>query len=366
MHRGSIGYFISAHGYGHAARATAVMMALQTIEPGIRFEIFTTVPRVFFEDSIAGPIGYHPVLTDIGLVQKNSLVEDIPETVRRLNDFLPFDPVKIQDLARLVRQLRCRLILCDIAPLGLAVAKAADLPSVLIENFTWDWIYQGYLQYDDGFGEHIPYLRKLFTAADFHIQTEPVCEPQNVDLVTNPVSRPSRTPVAEVRRQLPIPTQAGLVMVTMGGGTWPYNSWVEQLKRQQNIYFIIAGKLDKFEQYQNLIMLPRHSKFFHPDLVNAADAAIGKVGYSTLAEVYQAGIPFGYLARPRFRESLPLTTYLNTHMHGLPLTEAQLGNGEWLSLLPDLLALPHLERRGPNGAEQIAEFINRLLDSPRI
>ena len=30
---------------------------------------------------------------------------------------------------------------------------------------------------------------------------------------------------------------------------------------------------------------------FHPDLVNASDAVIGKAGYNTLAEVFYAGTP---------------------------------------------------------------------------
>ena len=36
---------------------------------------------------------------------------------------------------------------------------------------------------------------------------------------------------------------------------------------------------------KNLILLPHHSVFFHPDLVNASDAVVGKLGYSTLAAV---------------------------------------------------------------------------------
>ncbi|NIO06707.1 MAG: hypothetical protein GTO40_01480, partial [Deltaproteobacteria bacterium] len=95
-----IAYFITPHGYGHAARASAVMAAIQQRTPKVRFEIFTQVPRWFFQDSLSEPFGYHPLLTDIGLAQKTALSEDIPETLNRLDDLLPFDAPLIQDLAR--------------------------------------------------------------------------------------------------------------------------------------------------------------------------------------------------------------------------------------------------------------------------
>ncbi len=49
-----IAYFISPHGFGHAARAAAVMEATYEMDPAIRFEIFTQVPRWFFHDSLSG------------------------------------------------------------------------------------------------------------------------------------------------------------------------------------------------------------------------------------------------------------------------------------------------------------------------
>ncbi len=353
-----IAYFISPHGYGHAARASAVMTALRKIDPAIDFEIFTKVPRQFFEGSLGPRFGYHTLLTDVGLAQKSSMVEDIDETIRRLDEFLPFSPAHTEQVARRLKQLGCQLVLCDISPLGLAVAQAAGLPAVLIENFTWDWIYTGYLAEDERMGRHIDYLQAIFATADYHIQTTPVCQPQPVDLTTRPVSRPSRTPRSDIRQQLGVPEAGKLVMVTMGGsGSWG-TPVLESLQALENVHFIIANNSQTQERHGNVIILSRHSDLFHPDLVNAADALIGKAGYSTLAEVYYAGIPYGYILRPKFRESAILESYIETTMRGLPLTERQFENGAWLSRLPELLALPRLDRDGPNGADQIAAFIH--------
>src|SRR5512136_1670225 len=119
-----IAYFISPHGFGHAARAAAVMAALRQRDPAIHFDVFTTVPAWFFDQSVRGGFTHYAVLTDIGLAQKDSLREDLTETVRRLAAFIPFDPALVARLAGQVRQQDCRLVLCDIAPLGLAVAQA--------------------------------------------------------------------------------------------------------------------------------------------------------------------------------------------------------------------------------------------------
>ena len=351
-----IACFVSPHGFGHAARASAVMAALQRRYPALRFEIFTTVPRWFFAESLARPFGYHTQLTDIGLVQKNSLEEDLPETVHRLNQFLPFELEFIDALARQIQWLGCRLVICDIAPMGIAAAKKAGLPEVLIENFTWDWIYEGYTAYSRPLTPHINYLQEIFSLADYHIQTEPVCCPEPVDLRTAPVSRTIRDSRARVRQQLGIPDEAKMVVLTMGGIDWDY-TFLRRLEPLNGIYIVTAGHTPQVESRGPVIFLSRSSTFFHPDLVNAADALIGKLGYSTLAEVYRAGVPYGYLEWPQFRESAVMADYVQTKMRGLPIETAHFQNGNWLSKLPELLALPRLERNEINGAAQIAEFI---------
>jgi UDP:flavonoid glycosyltransferase YjiC (YdhE family) len=357
----SIAYFISPHGFGHAARATAVMQALRELDEVLNFEVFTRVPPWFFEESLAGAFRCHDVLTDIGLAQATSLTEDIPETVRRLDRFLPFDEAQVDALAAQVTQFGCRLVLCDIAPLGIAVAQAAGVPSVLIENFTWDWIYAGYVPHDSRMEGYSRYLRRWFRSAAFHIQTAPVCDPLPVDLTTAPVSRKPTTPADRIRQKLGVPLGAQVVLITMGGVPWEFTS-LEPMLREDGIYFVIPGAAaEHMQRRDNLVLLPRRTGFYHPDLVRACDAVIGKAGYSTLAEAFWAGVPFGYVARQWFRESHVLTEYIEAKMHGVPIPEQQLRSGEWISRLPDLLAQPRVRRPGQNGAEQIAQFVCGLL-----
>jgi UDP:flavonoid glycosyltransferase YjiC (YdhE family) len=359
-----IAYFISPHGFGHAARAAAVMQAISDIDASVGFEIFTTVPSWFFQDSLSASFTCHALLTDIGLVQKTAFEADLNKTLGCLNEFLPFPASLISEITATVTKLNCVLIISDISPLGIAIANQARIPSVLVENFTWDWIYEQYAAADNRFHRHIEYLRSLFQAADFHIQTEPVCCRSTADLTTAPVSRRITTADNRIRKRLALPETARMVLITTGGINQSYG-FLEELKKRPDIYFVMPGAAPKTEIRQNCVFLPHRSAYYHPDLVNACDAVVGKVGYSTLAEVYHAGVPFGYVMRSNFRESEPLAAFVEKEMQSVYLKESDFSSGRWLAKLQELLNLSRVQRRVTNGAQQIGRFIqNRILKDP--
>jgi UDP-N-acetylglucosamine:LPS N-acetylglucosamine transferase len=353
-----IAFFISPHGFGHAARAASVMEALAEIESSLQFDIFTTVPDWFFAHSNSFDYQYHRLETDIGLVQKTPFQEDLPATVQKLKNFLPFNQSRIAAVAEKIRHLECQLVVCDIAPMGIRVAKEAGVPSVLIENFTWDWIYQGYEE--EGFNKFNTYLQPIFTEATYHIQTQPICKPVRADFTADPASRKIKSSSRQIRQRLGLPDSCKLVMITAGGVPKSYG-FIDKLKRQTDIHFIIPGASDSEKIQNNLILLPETSVYFHPDLINAADAVIGKVGYSTIAEIYQAGVPFGYSARTHYREMKPLVDFVENHMSGLPVAEIEFQNGSFTDCIEELLHMPRAQSHRPNGADQIADFIASLL-----
>jgi UDP:flavonoid glycosyltransferase YjiC (YdhE family) len=352
----SLAFFVSAHGFGHAARACAVMNALQARAPRWHFHVFTQVPEWFFRESVTGALTYYAAPTDVGLVQPSALVEDWPATLERLDAFYPLAESLVQAWANWLARLECVAVLCDIAPLGLAAAQAADLPSILIENFTWDWLYAGYAGEEPRWQAHIAYLQQLFAQADYHIQATPFCAAAPRAYTVAPISRLPRQTRATVRQRLNIPDSQPLVLVTMGGLPNAY-AFYECLRTQREIAFVIPGAHEALEQQGNVWLLPPHSAFYHPDLVAAADVVIGKAGYSTVAEAFQAGVAFGYVSRPRFRESAVLAAFIETHMRGQAIADDEFATGAWARHLPQLLAEPVAPRASPNGADQVAAWV---------
>ena len=359
---GSVAVFVSPHGYGHAARACAVMEALAELEPAMAYEVFTLVPEWFFTDSLSCPFRYHPLLTDVGLAQTTPTEEDLDETLRQLAAFMPFGDRALDDLAEELRGRRCELVIADISPLGLAAAQRARIPSVLIENFTWDWIYEPYLDRRPVFSGVITTFAGLFLGAQARIQTEPVCRRDVRWPAVPPVSRAPRAPRPDVRSRLGLPADAPAVLVTMGGVPWRPDS-LEAFEKNDDAFFIVPGASERVERRGRLVALPHRSGFFHPDLVHAADAVVGKLGYSTVAETYAAGVPFGHVGRPTFRESPALGAFVGAAMPGFPLTSEELATGEWLRRLPALLALPRAQGTRANGAAAAARIVRGLLTS---
>ena len=210
------------------------------------------------------------------------------------------------------------------------------------------------------FAPHIAYLRTIFTAADYHIQTEPVCCPSPADLTSLPVSRKPQHSRQQTRAWLGIPMSAQAVLLTMGGVPESY-AFLSQLQHYHDISFVVLGAGDVLERRDNVVLLPHRSAIFPPDLIYACDAVVGKAGYSTLAEVYHAGVPLGYVVRQRFREAPVLAAYITAHMHGIAITEPEFHSGAWLVKPPALLALPRQPQRETRGAEQIARFVSGLV-----
>lgn len=359
----NIACFISPHGLGHATRAAAVLAALQECEPGAKLHLFTTAPPSLFEASGCRNKFFHDEPTDVGFAQTSAFVSDLPETIRRLDAFLPFDPAHVKERAATIVRAGCGLVLCDIAPLGIAVAREAGIPSVLVENFAWSNLYRHYGSQYPRMTEHADYLQRIFRQASLHIQTDPICQPAEADLIVGPISRPPRQSKAAVRKALAIGQDCRLILVTLGGDTH-HPPHLSHLASRTDLVFVAIAAGNGLRRTGNILYLPPQSDFYHPDIVHAADAVIGKVGYSTLAEVYHAGVPFGYIARKDYPEMPPLVAFIEKEMCSLPVSASELEAGITGERVDALLNLPPRPPSRPNGAGAVATFLAPLLRRP--
>ncbi len=352
-----IGCCITPHGFGHAARAAAVLEEVGKRIP-TEFVVVTTVPEWFFSDSLSCSFTYHLMTTDIGLVQKNSLQEDLQATLSALDDFYPLAEERIGRAMELFSG--CDLILCDIAPLGLVAAERLGVPSVLLENFTWDWIYSSYLEGCPALQPHIEYLQEIYGLATHHLQAAPVCRPIDGLQAIAPISRAGKKFREAVRRQLRVSAEEKLILLTMGGVEGDEYA-VAPLMEAKGYVFVLGGQGDRVESPGNLRYVPKRSGFYHPDLVAASDLVVGKAGYSTLAEVYAAGVPFAYISRETFRESAVLAEFIRREMRGAELAGVELQNGSWVERLDELTARQPGGDHCENGADEAARCIIELL-----
>ena len=354
--RPGIACFITPHGFGHAARAAAVVGALRELVPDLHPHLFTTVPRWFFSESMGMDFTLHRLETDVGLVQRGPLGEDLPATVARLRVLYPPDEALVARLAGRMSRLGCRLVLCDISPLGIAMARAAGVPCVLVENFTWGWIYRGCTAREPALLPFAELLDGLVDGADLRLQAQPVCLPVSGATQVGPISRRPRASRAVTREALGIAPRRPAVLVTMGG--IPHGGFaVKPLLDAPGVEFILAGAARRRRRVGNVLLLPHHSGLYHPDLVAAADAVVGKIGYSTVAETCRSRVPYGFVPRAGFRESAVLARWLVDRGRGLRIDPAAFASGKWVHRITDLLDLGRPPERFPDGARAAAQLI---------
>lgn len=331
--------------------------SLRAYKADLQFEIFTQAPEWFFEETLGEGYRYHPFPTDVGLVQRTPFEENLPETRVQLERMYHSENDLVDKLAELFVQTGCSVAICDISPLGILAAEKAGIPSVLVENFTWDWIYAEYFEDEPGLAAVSQLLQSIFEKAAVHIQAEPICRPRRCDFVSRPVARRPRQARETVRRQLGVPPSSWLVLVSTGGIEQTYPGLSGLLESPAGIHFVVPGGSKRLEIHGNTTLLPHHSGFYHPDLVHASDAVVGKLGYSTVAEAYYAGIPFAYAPRKRFRETEPLGTFVRNHLGGFEISYEEFISGRW-ALRIERLFNNHSDRNWAHwGADEIARYI---------
>ncbi|MEM9553745.1 MAG: hypothetical protein AAGC60_05775 [Acidobacteriota bacterium] len=370
--------FVTPHGFGHAARTAALLVAVRRQRadrglPALDLHVVSSVPRWFFVQSGLEPFTHHDEVTDVGLVQRTALREDLDASVAALERFDPFDGARLAHWTALLERVGCDLVFCDIAPAGLLAAHRAGLPSVLLESFTWPWIYRG--TGDERLERWADRLDPVIELADLYLQTAPACEHRTSALQVGPIARTPRHGGARTRERLGLGSDDGLVLVTMGGVPWEFGALREPLAQAltasgpngRRRWLVIAGAADtpttiELGHRGGAVLLPHRSEFEHPDLVAAADAVCAKLGYSTIAEIAHCGTRFGYVPRPAFRESAVLEAWAREHLATQRIDPEILeaADARWLEAALELLEIP---TRPPlaGGTEAAARAVDGLL-----
>jgi hypothetical protein len=151
-----------------------------------------------------------------------------------------------------------------------------------------------------------------------------------------------------------------MILLSMGGVRWDYGR-LNELENQERAWIVVPGGSRAFRRKGRLILLPFHAGVFHPDLVFAADLVVGKLGYSTVAEICLAGAAYGFVARPGFPESPVLKTWVEQHLTALQIDDETFRSGDWLPCVESLLATSRRPCERANGAETAAKLILDLL-----
>ncbi len=374
-------WYISGHGFGHAARDVEVINLLGARHPDLPISIRTSAPRWIFDLTLTRSVDWHPLECDTGVVQIDSLRVDEAETVRRASLFYEeFDALAGREAERL-RATRARLVVGDIPPLAFAAAAAAQLPALALGNFTWAWIYEGYHPWMPPGSAFIDTIRAAYATADIALRL-----PMHggfdafrtiVDLPF--IARRTKRDPRDVKRALDLPRDVPLVLLSFGG----YGLEKIDLGRIATLgdYLVVTtadvGANRRADQPypSHAASLPANVRLVdeqhlyadglrYEDVVAAVDVVITKPGYGIISECIANDTALVYTSRGHFVEYDVLVREMPRWLRCRFISNDDLLAGNWQDALDSVLALPAApEGVGVTGAADAASIIATQLTS---
>jgi L-arabinokinase len=360
-------FYISGHGLGHASRDLEVVKSIVGRRPDARVVIRTSAAPWFFRAS-AGAIDLQSVEVDTGVVQIDSLRLDEDETARRAAAFYATFDARADAEAALLVRLGASVVAGDVPPLAFAAADRAHVPSIALSNFTWDWIYAAYPQFESIAPGVIALMRAAYSRATralrlpMHGGFEPMAAvTRDIPLI----ARHATTARAVTRRSLGVAEGSVMVLASFGGYglRLPY----EEIARKNDFTLVVTGheyagaetdtsESRRFADRRGLVIAGDEVRY--PDLVAAADVVVSKPGYGIVSECIANGAAFLYTTRGRFAEQAVMMAEMPTVLRCRVISQEDLLAGRWKTAIEALLAQPPPVHRWPtNGAEVAAEEI---------
>jgi len=359
----SILYYISGHGYGHAVRSKQVIRALKKARADLQIHVRSTAPKWMFGDLLF-PVSHTIRSIDVGIIQPNSLEMDLQGTLQAcqaLHDALP--DIMAEEIA-FIRDEKIGLVVGDIPPAGFEIASRAKIPSVAISNFTWDVIYDAYVDRYRDFSPLVAAMTGFYKNATLALTLPYPCD---MSVFPNRqaipwVTRVSRLTKEQARRDFNLPPSATIILLSFGGMGLSSLPW-DRFKGLKDFFFVATGATAVSQG--NLLALSDAQQRYE-DLLRGVDAIITKPGYGIVADVISHHVPVLYTDRGEFPEYPRLVEALQDCATAKYIPQSELLAGNVGSYLERLLSKePNWPSIPLDGADVAAQEILRLLDGNR-
>lgn len=326
----TIAYFVSSHGLGHATRSVAIINEIYASKKNIHFLIVSNLPHLFWTKNLDQGVSFNTyrTKTDIGLFQTDPFQSNMPKSVELLKLYLRKPIQQNISLLRAMEKFEICHVVCDISPLGIRVANYLGLKTTLVENFTWDWIYQPLLETAPALKEISNKFKEIFNTVHLRIQTTPFCEKIKDSVQVQPVHREFQNPPSQIYEKLNIARSQKLILVATSAKQ--LGSKFKQFIRRSPHCFISCNSDKCAEIDKPTTRNPINSSFHFPDLIRASTAVIGKIGYGITVECWAAETKLIGIMREDFRESEVLRKFIIKEEVGIGMPLREFVKSNWL------------------------------------
>jgi L-arabinokinase len=364
---GAVCFYISGHGFGHLSREIEVINALGGASPATTILIRTSAPRWLIERTLRVPARLLPGECDTGVVQLDSLRPDIAETIQRAASFHQSLADRAGQEAATLREHGITFVVADAPPLACASASVAGIPSVVLSNFTWDWIYEGYAPEIEMAPDLPAILGNAYalTEAGWRLPLYGGFETIDRRVDVPFVARHARHSRETVREICGLPADAPVVLLSFGG--YGLNdidlSRVDCLDR----YVVAVTYSGIRRDVPRGVTMVAETDIYdadlrYEDLVAAVDVVMTKPGYGIVSECIANDTALLYTSRGRFAEYDVMVREMPRYLRCGFIDQAGLFAGRWAAPLDHVLSAPAPPERPPtDGASVIAQMILKRL-----
>lgn len=356
----SLLFYVTGHGYGHAARTAELARAVARRGSVATIHIRTTAPPHLFAGIEGARVVLEPARLDTGAVELDPLRIDPRASLERASELLGEADELARKEAEFVREHGVSLIVADAPYLAGDVAERAGVPCLAFGNFTWDWIYEPWVE---RFPEYTPVLERArgsyakmqgWLRLPFSHESSLFPEVLDVPLV---VRKPARS-AAETFGMLALPGAGSLprVLVGMRGGV-SAEALVSAASGAGDWQFLHFEELPE-PRPRNLARVSLGRDLSFTDVLTCCELVLSKPGYGVVAECAAWGARLLWPARADFREDSLTMGGAPRFFQALRLPARDYEAGNWAPYLRALHTArsPH-ERMRADGAEGCAEIL---------
>lgn len=334
----SIVYYISGHGFGHATRSVAIINQLRLQRPDIPIHIRSWAASQIFNEMCPG-VPVHHCQLDIGVVQADGISMDIDTTLVRCQEILDQADLQADQELDALKALNPGCIVCDIPPMANRMAKRLGIASVTVTNFTWDWIYDGWLATHPRAGELSKRMFHDYACSDCLLRLPYAGDLPAFDTVidTPMLGRPAQLDAAVVRQRLGLNHESRPLVLLSFGGMGFQSGNLAQLAELADYCLLTTFPVN----HPDVHLLPSLDNYGigYPDLVGAVDVVVTKPGYGIVSECAVNQTRMLYTDRGPFREYDEIVAELDQWNCGVYIERDRLRRGDFKAELDRLMTL---------------------------
>lgn len=340
------------------------MRKLLKLDSEVKLIVRTNAPKWLYDLVLPEEsYEYSSLEVDVGVVQKDSFTLEKEETLLKYAGLIRGKAKLIKEEVKLLRGKKVKLVVGDIPPLAFDIAREAKVPSIAIGNFSWDWIYEVFIEEHPQFNYLINDIRTSYSKADLllrlplHGEMPAFKRVQDIPLI----ARQGEGNRHQVLNTLGLGRKQRVVLLALRLADMGRINF-KRIEKLEGHLFLTFDKIIA----KNLFHLPKGQIPF-PDLVRASDVVVSKPGYGIVSECIANRTPLLYTSRDDFREYKVLAEYLERSTPSVFVPRDEFFRGDWGEYLEAVKACKSGWTSIPtNGAEEAAKEIIIALSQQRL